>query len=134
MIARDIKIDFLAGKAVIDWNGQATGLRLLDQKLVASVMTRLGSDKFNPERGNQLDIRLYQTGIYDAQTAQHELNFAAVAARRDVRAGRDDGIDDSTSEVKDLQIALRGVVNNRIQTALNVESLAGIKSGEVIII
>lgn len=134
MTAKDIKIDFLHGKAVIDWGGEVSGLRLLEQKLVVAVMTRLGSDKFQPTRGNQLDIRLYQTGIYDAQTAQHELNFAAVMARRDVREGRDTALNDPTSEVKDLQIALRGVVNNRMQTALNVESLSGAKSGEITII
>lgn len=134
MIAQDVKLEFLSSGVVINWNGATSGLPLLTQKTAVAVLTQAGSDRINPERGNDLAQHIYQTGVYDAQTAQHLLNFASVSARRDIRVGRDDALTDATSEVRDFQISLRGVSNNRIQTSLNVVSVAGETSGETLVI
>jgi hypothetical protein len=125
---RDAKLIFGDSGVEVDWSASATGIDLVAQKLVNNMMTDIGTDEIVPTRGTRLLRAVTGGGVYDLRSAQHALNFAALAARRNVRNYE---TDDMLPEerVGDFSVLLEGVVDRKVVTQLTISNAAGTSIG-----
>ncbi len=86
----DCAFDYQGGLIGVDWSSLVTGIHTVKQKLVNNLLTDIGTDEVNPSRGTSLLRTVVGGGVFDGRSAQHALNFAALAAKRTVRAGESD--------------------------------------------
>ena len=75
-----------SGQLAVDWSATVSGIHNVKQKLIGNLLTDLGTDEIVPSRGTNLLRSVTGGGVYDLRSAQHALNFAALAAKLTVRA------------------------------------------------
>lgn len=80
-----IGISFRSYPARIDWGKAVSGIDRLTQNVVTNYRTNYGSD-WAVARGNDLASDVRSGGLYDAQSAQHSLNFAVLDTTDFVRS------------------------------------------------
>lgn len=114
----DSKLEFVEdGSVRVDWSTSVTGIELVKQKLINNLLTDIGTDEIVPARGTSLLRDVTGGGVYDIRSAQHALNFAALAAKLNVRAYEVPEAADS-DKVADLTILYSGVADRRMLTRL----------------
>lgn len=123
-----INMDGAAGVS-IDWSGLVSDADLLAQKLAVNMLTDVGSDVIDPARGTNLLRRVTNGRVYDLQTAQHELNFAALSAKAYVRANEDEAWP-PVARVGNFRVVLEGVENGRLVTSLIATAVDGTTVGK----
>lgn len=112
----------------IDWSDTASGIDLVSQKLINNMMTDLGTDEIVPSRGTRLLKSVTGGGVYDLRSAQHALNFAALASKRTVRAYEPDTALPA-DKVADFSVLLDGVVDRKLVTKLVITTEDGSSIG-----
>lgn len=123
-----INMDGFSGVS-INWSGLVSGADNLTQKLAVNMLTDVGSDAIDPARGTSLLRRVTNGRVYDLQTAQHELNFAALSAKSYVRANEDSAWP-AADKVGSFRVALEGVEDGRLVTSLIVTAADGTTVGK----
>lgn len=107
----------------VDWSRRATRAEALLQRVSVTLLTRVGSDRVLPTRGADLARRLAGGSAYDVQTVQHELNFAALAARASVRATETSTLPEDL--VGDVRFLLDAIESGKVKATLSVTDGAG---------
>ncbi len=121
---KDTAFIFADGGVVVDWASTVSGIDLVKQKLINNLMTDFGTDEIVPARGTGLLASVTGGGVYDLRSAQHALNFAALAAKRTVRAY--ESPDALPSErVASFSVLLDGVVDRKLVTKLIITTEDG---------
>ena len=121
---KDFEVVYADGEAVVNWSASVTGIDNIKQKLVNNLMTDAGTDEVVPTRGTDLLRSVTGGGVYDLRTAQHALNFAALAAKRTVRGAESEDAGPS-DKVADFTAVLASVEGRVIITDLSVKALDG---------
>jgi hypothetical protein len=112
----------------IDWSATVSGIDLVSQKLINNMMTDLGTDEIVPSRGTRLLRTVTGGGVYDLRSAQHALNFAALASKRTVRAF-EPAAAAAADKVADFSVLLDGVVEQKLVTKLVITTEDGASIG-----
>lgn len=108
----------------VDWSSSVTGIHNVKQKLINNLMTDIGTDEVVPDRGTGLLRAVTGGGVYDLRSAQHALNFAALAAKRTVRTYERESYADA-DRVADFSVLLEGVVDRKVLTQLTITTRDG---------
>lgn len=114
----------------VDWSSTVTGIHNVKQKLINNMMTDAATDEIVPSRGTSLLRDVTGGGVYDLRSAQHSLNFAALSAKRTVRAYERDDYPPA-DRVADFSALLDGVVDRRVVTQLAVAARDGSTIGNI---
>lgn len=114
----------------IDWSSTVTGIHNVKQKLINNMMTDRGTDEVVPARGTSLLRSVTGGGVYDLRSAQHALNFAALASKRTVRDYERAGYP-ASDRVADFTVLLEGVVDLRVLTRLAITTRDGSSIGNL---
>lgn len=113
----------------INWSGLVSDADHLAQKLAVNMLTDAGSDVIDPARGTNLLRRITNGRVYDLQTAQHELNFAALSAKAYVRANEEESWP-AAARVGNFRVVLEGVENGHLLTSLIATAVDGTTVGK----
>lgn len=120
---RDSALIFGDDGVAVDWSSTVGGIHNVKQKLINNLLTDLGTDEVVPGRGTKLLRSITGGGVYDLRSAQHALNFAALAAKRTVRAYVQEG--GAEDRISDFSILLEGVVDRKVVTKLTLATEDG---------
>ena len=115
------------GVAVV-WSASVSGIHNVKQKLINNMMTDIGTDEIVPTRGTKLLRAVTGGGVYDLRSAQHALNFAALASKRTVRTYESTSCPPS-ERVADFSVLLEGVVDRKVVTKLTLSATDGSSIG-----
>jgi hypothetical protein len=110
--------------AEIVWGQSCDGLRGLAQKVCVNLLTRAGSDRFLPARGNDIERSMFSVGPFDFLSQQHILNFGALKTTRDVRAFENETAAPHERLLK-TRLALVAVDGNVAEVAVDVTAADG---------
>lgn len=112
----------------VDWSASVRGIHNVKQKLINNMMTDLGTDEIVTARGTTLLRSVAGGGVYDLRSAQHALNFAALSAKRTVRA-YESAAYPPFDRVADFSVLLEGVVDRKVVTKLTLSTTDGSSIG-----
>lgn len=125
---KDSAFIFQEDGVAIDWSATVSGIDLVKQKLINNMMTDLGTDEIVPTRGTRLLESVTGGGVFDLRSAQHALNFAALASKRIVR-NYEPASAPPSDRVSDFSVLLDGVVDRKLVTSLAISTADGATIG-----
>ena len=120
----DFAFIFEDGDVSVDWSAKVSGIHNVKQKLINNTMTDLGTDRICPARGTTLMRTVTGGAVFDIRSAQHALNFAALAAKRTVR-DNESPASSPADQVSDFTIAMDTVTDRKLITKLALTTADG---------
>jgi hypothetical protein len=106
------------------WDTERAGLSHVAQKACVTLLTRQGSDRFLPQRGTELEKRVFSLGAFDFLGIQHALNFGALKVTEDVRRYEAAELHPSARLAK-TRLALSSVDGNVMSVVVDVVAADG---------